>query len=457
MKRGAILLLALAALVAVVVVVRQLASGATIEAGASASSGLGVGMTLGFLLLAGWITGELFRLASLPRISGYLLFGLLAGPTLPQFLGGAAPGALPRWRPLLPASHLAQLHLVDALAIALIALMAGGELRIDLIRRTARAVFATIASSALMVFVLVGAVVFVATDLIGSMPAMRADAHLFVCVVIAAFAISNSPAVVIAVLKETRARGPMQALSLAGTIAKDMLLVAVVTAIYAVGVNVLAPDVRTGSGASRVLGVAWHLLGSIGLGAIVGAIVRVIIARVTIRMEIVVVALALATALVATSLGLAPLLVGLAAGFVLSNLWPQQSSPLFRSIGDIMLPVSVVFFANIGATLDLFALALVWPMALTIMAARLVGVWSGVTIGTRLGGVAPPARTWAWTAFVPQAGVSLALATEFRHTFGAFDWSHDTYVLLVALIALHELVGPPLFRFGLARCNEIRE
>lgn len=416
----------------------------------------GVGITLGFLLLGGWIVGELFRSVHLPKLSGYLLFGLLAGPELPEVVSGGAGSA---WGALLPAAHLGGLKLVDSLAIALIALMAGGELRFDLIRRTARVVCATLIADSVAVFVCVGVVVYFALDFLQWSSATSPEVHLFLSVAIAALAISNSPAVVIAVLKETRAQGPMQEVALAVTIAKDMLLVVVITAIFALGVGVLQPTLLQDAAHASPGGaaeVAWHLLGSIGFGAAIGGAVGVAIARITVRLELLVVALGLGIALLSAALGFAPLLVALATGFVLSNGWPRPSQPFFRSVDHLMLPVAVVFFAHTGASIDLRALSHVWPIALALASVRLAAVWFGASLGARIGGAPLPARAWAWTAFVPQAGVSLALAIEFRETFASFGWSRQVYVLLVAIIALNELIGPPLFRLGLARSGEIR-
>jgi hypothetical protein len=54
---------------------------------------------------------------------------------------------------------------------------------------------------------------------------------------------------------------------------------------------------------------------------------------------------------------------------------------------------------------------------------------------------------------VSQAGVTLGLtiliASEFR------TWGGQVQSLMVALIAMHELIGPVLFRAALARAGEI--
>jgi hypothetical protein len=58
-----------------------------------------------------------------------------------------------------------------------------------------------------------------------------------------------------------------------------------------------------------------------------------------------------------------------------------------------------------------------------------------------------------WMGLVSQAGVTLGLtilvASEFE------DWGGRVQSLMVALIAMHELIGPVLFRAALARAGEI--
>jgi elongation factor G len=77
----------------------------------------------GFVLLAATLGGGLASTAGLPRLTGFLLVGILAGPSV---LG------------ILPSSAMEELHLIDDFALALIALLAGGELKVGAMRAQAR-------------------------------------------------------------------------------------------------------------------------------------------------------------------------------------------------------------------------------------------------------------------------------------------------------------------------------
>jgi Kef-type K+ transport system membrane component KefB len=239
------------------------------------------------------------------------------------------------------------------------------------------------------------------------------------------------------------------------TIIKDLLQIAVAAGLFAIGAAALSDAAATpGDPASSI---SWHLLGSLGVGAVIGLLSRWPAERAGERIGLVTAGLGVTIAAVSAAAGLSPLLVGLAAGLMQANLWPERSARLFRSTQDIFLPVSVVFFANAGASIDVTALGLVWPVAVGLVATRLLLMWTAVTAGMRWAGVPARASRWAWTGFIAQAGVSLALAREFEATFAGFPFTATVTTLLVAIIAIHELIGPPLFAWGLRRAGEVPE
>jgi hypothetical protein len=62
-------------------------------------------------------------------------------------------------------------------------------------------------------------------------------------------------------------------------------------------------------------------------------------------------------------------------------------------------------------------------------------------------------RRYAWLGFISQAGVTLALSTIVARTFPT--WGVDVQALVIAMIAIHELVGPIGFQFALRRAGEV--
>src|SRR5687767_2158096 len=104
---------ALALAVLAVMWVRTL--GATVDVGSA-----GTALALGFTLLGASIAGDIFRRFHLPRLSGYLLFGVVTGPYLGNVINESMAG---------------QLQVITGLATTVIALIAGLSLNFDRLGR----------------------------------------------------------------------------------------------------------------------------------------------------------------------------------------------------------------------------------------------------------------------------------------------------------------------------------
>lgn len=454
------LLLILFVVIAVVAAVRVLtpAFGDTPEAAIDAlgqpfrtspAGTLGTATTLGFMLLGGWLTGLLFSHLNLPRVSGYLLFGVVCGPS--------AAAAMQIDAPVISADHLTGLSLINALAISFIALTAGGEIRVDYLRRGLRQILTITFIEMAFVIVGVAGMLWLLHDHLSIFEGLTARSTLVICLFIATLAIANSPAIVMALLSETGARGTMAQSALTITIIKDMVLILFFTIVVSIGYVILGKE--SNGPAVSVAGLAgylaWHLVGSIGFGALLGVVLTFLVRRIGDQTPVFVLAAALGIALVSDAIDLEPLLVSLSAGFVMANLWPEHSAKFFHSIGELGVPVLCVFFVAAGAKVDLIAVSNFWPLALLIVAVRVPSIIAGTWVGARVTGLEAPARNWLWTALIPQAGVTIALITSLDRSFTSYEWSAKLASLLLTAVAIHEVAGPILMRYGLARCGEI--
>ncbi len=91
--------------------------------------------------------------------------------------------------------------------------------------------------------------------------------------------------------------------------------------------------------------------------------------------------------------------------------------------------------------------------ALALSVVRLGFIRLGVNVGAGLSGLPDSIRQHAWTGLVSQAGITLGFASVVAAEFPG--WGSQMQLLVVASIAIHELVGPILFRRGLAEAGEL--
>jgi len=399
------------------------------------------GAGLGLLLIGGWFFGRLFAAVRLPRLVGYLVFGMIVGPS--------ALNAITR-------PSLEYLSLVNNLAIAMIALGAGGELQLGTVRRALKTVAITSCTQTIAILSLVTIAGYVALPRLGWVADLPPAHVALVALVIASASLAYSPAVLFAMLTELRAKGPFTNLSVAITVLQDFWLVVLFTSVVGFATTVLHADqIGIPFGGDAALSVGFHLIGSLAIGAVFGLAAGLVISRSGTPGPTLIILSCVGIASIAERLDLQLLLLALSAGMVLRNVWPKKTDHLFETLQWLSTPVYCVFFAVAGARLDLDAMATIWPVALGIAMIRCAGIWIGTRAGLAISREHAPWAPWLWTAFVPQAGVALALVMVVAEAFANLDFGLRIYTLLVAAIGINELIGPILLKLGFIRAGEV--
>ncbi|MCA9305217.1 MAG: cation:proton antiporter [Phycisphaerales bacterium] len=410
---------------------------------AEASDGLlASGAAIGTLLLGAWFTGRLVALITLPKITGYLIFGLFAGPYGLQAITH---------------EQLDYLRLINDFAISLIALTAGGEIHLALLRKSARTISAILVMQIVAVMTGVVAVAYLTLPHLVTGVDFGSNAQLLIiALLVASVCCLSSPAAVIAVLTETRAEGPVAGMTLAVTVCKDLVLIVIFAVVVSVATGVIDPEsTRSLVSASTLKTIAVHLLGSLAMGAGVGFVLAVWLRRVRVQIPLLVVFTCFGIAVVSESLHLEPLLVALTAGMLVLNAREHDAEALFDTVEELSVPVYCIFFALAGAKINPEALALTWPMALVLVGTRTATIWGGTTAGARLTGLR---SNWLPLGYLPQAGVSIALAYAVKETLsGLPDISDAVFTLLLAAITCNEIAGPALLKLALVRSGETQK
>jgi Kef-type K+ transport system membrane component KefB len=402
-------------------------------------------LSMGLLVMGGFLAGELAASIALPRVTAYLLFGIVVGPSLASWL----PKGFPT---LVPQAELNYLEFVQALAVSLIGLIAGSELKIPFLRTAGSRICKMLAFESVGVALCVCVLLVVVAGAVPLLAQRTPNERWFLIAVLTALISASSPAVVVAILRETQASGPFAQTSLAMVVLKDLVLVIVISALLAAWTS----GQSQGTAWEATFGVSWHLAGSLLVGLIFALVLGVIAKRTRFRLDMVMVIAGFAIALSGKLLNVAPLIAGITAGFALTNLSPNTSRRLFSSIDNILPTTYVIFFATTGAKISLDSLMIIWPLAVGACAVRFVGCWSGLRIGCRVAGASDLERKWLWTAMVSQAGVSIALASEIHRVFAQQEWAVQLQSFMLATIVINEVFGPPLMRLGVIRSGEAR-
>jgi Kef-type K+ transport system membrane component KefB len=395
---------------------------------------LGTVTALGFLLLAGTLLSELLEIIGLPHLSGYILAGIVGGPHV---------------------LHLVDHHTVEALqpintlAIAMIALSGGAELRMELLRRVARSL--TIATIVQVLFVLttVTALFMALSRFLPfarelALPALFGTALLW-----GTMAVTRSPSACMGVLSQTKAKGPLAEFSLAFIMTSDIVVVVLLACALMVARPLIMGGGEFSANDFKVLG--HEILGSIAVGTTIGLLLAAYLRLVGKHFLLLLLAIGFGLTEFLRYVHIDPLLAFMTAGFVVQNL-TAQGPKLIHQIEAAATVVFVVFFATAGAHLNVPLLRQMWPIALALCFGRAFFTWIASKISSRIAGDVPVVKTWGFSSLISQAGLALGVAGVISRTFPTIG--EGFAAIAIAAVAINEMIGPVLFKIALDRSGE---
>ena len=388
------------------------------------------------LIIGGVLAGELAASWRLPRVTGYLVLGLIAGP----YAIGVATEADTRF-----------LHFFEDIALGLIALTAGGEFRLTRMRARLKPLLAITVTHTVGILVVVAgvmALVLMTGSFLGDLdwPQVAAAAAL-----LGVIAVAVSPATTVAVITELEAKGEVTETVLGVTILKDLVILLLFTFVAALALSwSLGAPVDFGV----LVGVALEIVVSLAIGGLLGFLAGAYIAKVDRHHPLLVVLLAMVSAELGRGSAVEHLLVCMAAGFVIRNAWPRASANFLDALEASSAPIYVLFFALVGAGLDLRIFLAVWLPALIFVIVRLGAVFWLTKLPASWAGAGPEMVRYGWMGFVAQAGLSLGLAARIQREIPDFGAALATVV--IAAVVVNQLLGPVLWGRALYASGEAK-
>ena len=390
-------------------------------------------LSFGYLILAAYLGGTIFKRFGLPRLTGYLTMGMLAGPYALGLVSNAT---------------VNDLQIVNGIAIALLALTAGSEMDFKELRPLLRNIIWISAVGVLGTACVLFAAVYFGRGFLPFFEDFTQTQSLAVAAVLGVVLVAQSPAVVIALRDEMAARGPMSQTVLSVVVLADLLVIT----LFAI-VSSLAGAVFGGS--ANMIEIArtlvWELFGSMFVGLGIGLIIALYFKYIRGSGPLFLITMCFLMAEIGSRVDLDPLLIGLSAGMLIRNA-TRIGDALHQDVEVAGLPVYVVFFSVAGASIHLDVLASVGLVAAAIVLIRGMGLLVGSSIGARLAGADPMTRRYAGFGLLPQAGLAIALAILFTKAFPSFG--EGASALVFGVIAINEIVAPVLFRHAIIKSGE---
>nr|WP_294863738.1 cation:proton antiporter [uncultured Pseudogulbenkiania sp.] len=380
----------------------------------------------GILLALGVLGGQIaVRVAKLPGITGYILSGLIIGPSGLK---------------LLDQQLIDEAGLFIQLALGLALFDMGRRVDLRWLRRE-KALFATALLSGVITFLgLLALLTF------SGFPMAPAS-------LLAAIGIATSPVVLLELVRESRAEGQVTERLMACTGLNNLLSLTVFT------LALSFTHFSAGHGVeSFILLPGWLLLGSVLLGLVAGLLaIRLNVwlgggkreAQTVLMFGLIALVVGLSA-----MLKLLPALAILVFGLATRNLERGYAvaEPSLSSRSSFFF---VAFFVAAGAQLMPLPLAALWPSAVGFVLVRSLLAAGSWWVAARSNGLPPRHGALLGLGLLPMSGSAVMLMTMGALTLsaGAAEFSG----FLLSVLCLTELLGPIVTRFALRCAQETRD
>jgi Kef-type K+ transport system membrane component KefB len=398
---------------------------------------------LGIATIVAFYIGKAARLIKLPSLIGYMIVGIILGPSVLH---------------LFDEPSMEQLSFITEIALGFVAFSIGSELNLSSLKRLGVGIISIIFAESFGAFFVVTAAVYLLTR------------DLPMALIFGSMAPASAPAGTVAVIQEYKARGSLTKALYAVVGFDDGLAIIIFGFAAALAKNLL---IRESSGISE--GIMYSLVGparEIGLSFIVGGAAGLVFYHLVRKLQSSrdILILVFGFTLICTGLSirwhLSLILTNMVVGFVLANarhesLLHRVTNPLL----DVMPLLFVLFFCLAGAHLQLSTLPALGIVGVVYILGRSAGLIGGARLGASFGRVDDKVKKYVGLGILSQAGVAIGLSLIVKHEFTMLDAQYSlphalkigssALATITATCIFFEIVGPILTKIALKKAGEI--
>lgn len=397
--------------------------------------------------VASFQLSDYFVKFGLPAISGLLIIGIVSGPYVLNMVSKEA---------------ITELYFIGDVSLAFIAFAAGNELRLKELRQRQHYIKWLTIGQLILTFAILSVAIYLVSDMVPYFKDMSISVKITVSMLTGGVLCARSPASVIAVVNELRAKGPFTNTVMGTTVLVDFLVIVLFTVTLALTTAFIEGGEFS---ITVILKLLLELSVSIGLGYVMSRLLKFVLSwHMAIQYKsYVVLAVGFGSYLLYYGISIVsknylgkvfhiePLLICIIGSFILSNytVYKQEFSTIIHRLSKY---VYCIFFTYAGMILAVDVIATVWEVALLITALNFAALFLGTFLGGTIAKDEVRNSSLYWTAFLTQAGVGLGLATTVNNAFP--DWGQEFSAIVISVIVINQLIGPPLFKWALSKRKE---
>ncbi len=400
------------------------------------------GITLvGIIIIAGFVLGELADKLNLPKVTGYIIAGILLSPQIAPFVSE---------------SFVDDTKIVTNISLSIITFSVGGTLSIAKIKNQGRQILKiTLGESIFASLLVMLGFILLSPFLLNINDATYMTVYIPLSLMLGSLAAPTDPTATLAVAHEYKAKGKVIS-TIMGVAAFDdamgLLLFSIAIAIATPFVS--SQDIEIGSVA---LSVVRQLFGAILVGGVVGFIFNKAsqhLAKSSEGMMITIIIGFLSLCFgISSYLEVDELLAIMFMGFMVINFNKKQEL-IFQLLERYTEQlVFILFFTISGMHLDISVLGNVFLVVLLFVILRALGKFTGVLVGARK--ASREVKKYTAGGLIPQGGIVIGLALMIKYN-PVFSSISDEFInIILGATVIHEVIGPVITKLSLKKAGEI--
>ncbi|MFC2079123.1 cation:proton antiporter [Candidatus Bipolaricaulota bacterium] len=399
-------------------------------------------LATGLAIMLGYVLGEVARKAGLPRVSGYIVAGLILNPRISGIVSSA---------------FVDSMGTTTDLSLAILTFAIGGTLAFGPVRELGKKI----------IFIALGeaqlSALLVTVGCMATLPFLLPDSSGFLttiaplAILLGSLASPTDPSATLAVVRQYKAKGMVTFSIMASAALDDALGILN----YSVGI-VLAIVLTTHhiDGIGVILEPLIAIGGALAMGAVCGLAFRFAPRWLRGESDGLQIALLLGTLGicygVSAALELDQLLATMAMGITVVNTSRRQERHrVFLLLEESVEPIIfIIFFTVSGMLLDVGVLFEYLPVVLLFVVFRSMGKLGGAYLGARLGHASREVRRYTGWGLIPQGGIVIGLALLVQQEVALAPISHILLNVIIGATVIHELIGPLTAKLAIMKAGE---
>jgi Kef-type K+ transport system membrane component KefB len=386
-------------------------------------------LDIGVILLAASFGAAIIKFTKLPRITSYIIIGIIIGPSLVNLV---SPG-------LMDTSDL-----FTNIALSFIAFDLGRKFSLERIREIGKNVIVIAVLQVIVTLLMVTFTIYIL---------MANPFHI--AVIYGAIACATAPAATMLVAKDLNAEGKFTDTLLGIVALDDGLGILVFALVFAVAGNIAGAHTEVNPIISGLKHSLVEIFGAAILGILLGWILCHLpkVIEKSENLMIYTLGIILFNTGLCIHFELSVLLASMALGITVENL-SEADVKLFHAVEKIESPFFVLFFVLAGAHLKIDMVTGMSVIGLIYILSRMAGKVGGAYVGSLLIKAEPIVKKWMGLSLLPQAGVALGFALIVKSAFP--DRGQEIFFVITASTVFFEMVGPIFTKISLNSAGETK-